>query len=74
MKLHFKIGILRDCGCAAQEQDGGEKNEYGESVDTAKSHVHGVPFLHLEYAREQGGVPRHHTINSNAPKQKGCSC
>jgi hypothetical protein len=73
MKLEFKIRALRDCGCAAQEQDGGERNEYGESVDTAKSHAHGVPFLHLEYAHEQNGVPRHQKIISNTPKQKGRS-
>jgi hypothetical protein len=73
MKLHFEIGILRDCGCAAQEQDGGERNEYGESVDTAKSHAQGTPFLYLEYAREQSAVPRHQKIISNAPKQKGRS-
>jgi hypothetical protein len=62
MKLHFEIGILRDCGCAAQEQDGGERNEYGESVDTAKSHAHGAPSLHLEYVREQSEVPWHKKI------------
>ncbi|MGD0801938.1 MAG: hypothetical protein ABR906_11540 [Terracidiphilus sp.] len=53
MKLHFEIGILRNNGSAAQQQNGCERSECRESVDTAKSHAHGVSLLHLEYAGEE---------------------
>jgi hypothetical protein len=71
MKLHFETGILRDCGYAAQEYEGGERNKYGESVDTVKSHARETPFLHPKYAREQSGVPRHQKNHFKCAKAKG---